>query len=173
VEDKLPLFQRDPGAFRRLGFELYDRDGARVNAEGIDWRAYSKGDFPFRLRQQSGAANALGQVKILFPNEHAVYLHDTPTRDLFAKVRRDFSSGCIRVEDVLDLAAWLLEGTEWDRTRIDAAVQAGVETTARPLAKVPVYILYLTVAYDAELGLRFLDDLYGRDPAVVKALDAA
>jgi murein L,D-transpeptidase YcbB/YkuD len=172
VEDKLPMFQRDPGAFHRLGFELFDADGEPVAGE-VDWNAYSPDDFPYRLRQRPGAANALGQVKILFPNEHAVYLHDTPTRDLFAKVRRDFSSGCIRVEDALGLSQWLLrDKPEWNRARIDSAVAAGQETTVQPSAPVPVYIVYLTVAYDAEHGVRFLDDLYGRDPAVVGALDA-
>lgn len=171
VEDKLPLFRKDPAAFDRLGYELFDAEGEPVDAAGIDWHEYSAEDFPFRLQQRSGDANALGRVKILFPNRHAVYLHDTPTRGLFSKVRRDFSSGCIRVEAVLDLSEWLLQGKSgWDRARIDAAVAAGRESTVR-IEPVPVYIVYLTTALYSDRGLRLLDDLYQRDPAVVKALD--
>jgi L,D-transpeptidase YcbB len=171
VEDKLPMFREDPGAFERLGYELLDREGNRMDAAGIDWHAYSGEDFPYRLQQRPGVANALGNVKILFPNDHSIYLHDTPTRELFSKVRRDFSSGCIRVEDALGLSAWLLQGEPgWDRARIDAAVAAGRESAVR-IEPVPVYIVYLTTALYGERGLRFLDDLYQRDPAVVKALD--
>jgi murein L,D-transpeptidase YcbB/YkuD len=172
VEDKLPMFQKDPGAFHRLGFDAFGKDGEPVQGE-IEWDAWTAEDFPYLLRQRPGAANALGQVKILFPNEHDVYLHDTPTRNLFAKVRRDFSSGCIRVEDTLDLADWLLEDPAWNRPRIDRVIAAGQETTVRLEEKVPVYIVYLTVAYDETGGFRFLDDLYGRDAAVVSALDSA
>jgi L,D-transpeptidase YcbB len=171
VEDKLPLFREDPGAFERLGYELLDAEGNRLDGARIDWHAYSGEDFPYRLQQRPGNANALGHVKILFPNEHSIYLHDTPTRELFSKVRRDFSSGCIRVEDAIGLSAWLLQGKPgWDRAKIDAAAAAGRETMVR-IDPVPVYIVYLTTALYGERGLRFLDDLYQRDPAVVKALD--
>lgn len=172
VEDKLPLFREDPGAFHRLGYELFDAEGNRVDASRIDWHAYSGEDFPFRLKQRPGDANALGHVKILFPNEHSIYLHDTPTRELFSKVRRDFSSGCIRVEDAIGISAWLLQDKPgWDRAHIDAAAAAGRETLVR-IEPVPVYIVYLTMGMYGDQGLRFLDDLYQRDPAVVKALDA-
>jgi L,D-transpeptidase YcbB len=173
VQDKLPLFKRNPGEFDRLGFELLDRAGNRVDPAGIDWQTLSARNFPYRLRQRPGAQNALGQVKILFPNPHAVYLHDTPTRGLFARVRRDFSSGCIRVEGALDLAEWLLAGRDsaaWDRSRIDAAVAGGAETPVALRPTLPVHIVYLTVVPDGNGEVRFIDDLYGRDQAVGEAL---
>jgi murein L,D-transpeptidase YcbB/YkuD len=173
VQDKLPLFGGDPHAVEQLGFEILDAGGQRVDPSTIDWDTVSADRFPYRLRQRPGPMNALGQVKLMFPNPHNVYLHDTPTRGLFAKVRRDFSSGCIRVEEALDLTEWLLAGTPaWDRARIDAAVASGAATTV-PLAEaVPVHIVYLTAVADETGGVRFVDDLYGRDPAVLGALDA-
>ncbi len=173
VEDKLPLFQKDPQAFHRLGYELFKPNGEPVQDE-VNWHAYTADDFPFRLRQRPGTANALGNVKILFPNENAVYLHDTPQRALFAKTRRDFSSGCIRVDDALGLAGWLLQDdARWNRAAIDAAVAAGQESTVRLKQEMPIFITYLTVSYDERRYVRLLEDLYERDPAVVRALDAA
>lgn len=173
-EDKLPLFRRDPAAFERLGFELVDPRGKVLEARNIDWQRVSAASFPWNLRQRPGPLNALGQVKILFPNAHEVYLHDTPARGLFAEVRRNFSAGCIRVEDALGLSEWLITDLAgWDRERIDRAVATGRETAVAPSKPVPVYILYRTVAFTEEGKLRLLDDLYERDAAVVAALDRA
>jgi murein L,D-transpeptidase YcbB/YkuD len=171
VRDKLPQFQRDPGAAVRLGFEAVDAAGYRIDPSGIDWSAYSPANFPFRLRQRPGPENALGEVKLMLPNRHDVYLHDTPSRDLFARVRRDFSSGCIRVDDALGLTEWVLEGTGWDRARIDAAVATGMPTEVRLAASLPVHLVYRTAALDAGGGVRLLADPYGRDPVLVAALE--
>ena len=171
--DKLPLFRRDPGAVSRLGYKVLDRQGKAVNPADINWSEVSAASFPYRLRQTPGPANALGQVKIMFPNPHNVYLHDTSERSLFDAEQRAFSSGCIRVKDPLDLAAWLLEGTpDWDRTRIDAAVASRAETRVDLLAPVPVYVVYFTAIDDSCGGVRYLPDSYGRDEAVLAALDS-
>jgi murein L,D-transpeptidase YcbB/YkuD len=173
VQDKLPLFRRDPAAFQRLGYELLDASGQVIDAAGIDFSALSRQRFPYRLRQRPGPANALGQVKLILPNRHDIYLHDTPSRGLFDRVRRSFSSGCIRVEDALGLAEWTLAGRpDADRARIDAVLASGVETRLDLDAAVPVHLLYLTVAASEEGGLRYLDDLYGRDAVLLRALDA-
>jgi murein L,D-transpeptidase YcbB/YkuD len=173
TQDKLPVFRRDPAQVDRLGFVVLDAWGRSVDHGGIDWAALSRERFPYRLRQRPGPLNALGAVKLMMPNDHDVYLHDTPTRGLFARVRRDFSSGCIRVEDTLDLAEWALAGVPgWDRARIDAAVASGVETRVDLAAPIPVHLQYLTAVVDADGGLRFVADLYGRDEALVAALDA-
>ncbi|MCW5724208.1 MAG: L,D-transpeptidase family protein [Maricaulaceae bacterium] len=172
VRDKLPAFRRDPGEVERLGFEVLTHSGDRVDPATIDWNETPANPFPYRIRQRPGPLNALGQVKLMFPNIHNVYLHDTPTRGLFSQVRRDFSSGCIRVEDALDLTEWVLAGGEWDRERIDAAVASGRETVVRLPTAVPVHILYLTAVAEAGGSIRFVDDLYGRDPALIAALDA-
>ncbi|MEJ8569555.1 L,D-transpeptidase family protein [Elongatibacter sediminis] len=172
VQDKLPTFRQDPGAVDRLGFEIVDAQGRKVDPGSIDWATVTAQTFPFRLRQAPGPLNALGQVKIMFPNSHAVYLHDTPTRGLFSRVRRDFSSGCIRVEDALGLTAWILNGSPgWDRARIEKAVASGKETRVEVPARVPVHLLYLTVVPGTGNHVRFIDDIYGRDTAVLEALD--
>lgn len=173
VRDKLPQFQRDPGAAVRLGFEAVDASGRRVDVAGIDWKAYSPGNFPFRLRQRPGPDNALGDVKLMLPNRHDVYLHDTPARGLFARARRDFSSGCIRVEDALGLTEWVLEGTDWDRARIDAVVATDTPTEVRLAAPLPVHLVYRTAALDAAGRVRLLADPYGRDAVLLAALERA
>ncbi len=168
--DKLPLFQRDPAAVDRLGFQVLDREGKVVNASAIDWNALPAGTMPYRIRQAPGARNALGQVKIMFPNRHNVYLHDTPDRGLFARRQRAFSSGCIRTQDPIDLTEWLLSETpDWDRARIDSVLDGSRETRMNLSAKVPVHILYMTVVSDAA-GVRFVDDIYDRDAAVLAGL---
>ena len=173
VQDKLPLFRRDPDAFIRSGYELLDATGRPVAPEGVDWNALSRANFPYRLRQRPGPANALGEVKILFPNRHDVYLHDTPTHDLFARTRRSFSSGCIRVEGALEMAEWLLQETPgWGGARMQTALSKVEEQGVRLAQPVPVYLVYLTVASADDGSVRFLDDLYGRDAALVNALDA-
>ena len=167
--DKLPLFKRDPGAVQRLGFQVLS-GGQPVS--NVDWNAIPAGTMPYRIRQAPGPTNALGQVKIMFPNPHNVYLHDTPTRGLFAQRQRAFSSGCLRTQDPLDLSAWLLEETPgWDAARIDATVQAGKETRVNLAEPVPVHILYFTVETDAG-GVRYLDDIYDRDTKVLAGLNA-
>lgn len=170
--DKLPAFQKDPGAVSRLGFQVLDRSGRVVDPATIDWKVVSAANFPYRLRQAPGPQNALGQVKIMFPNPHNVYLHDTPTRGLFAERQRAFSSGCLRTQYPIDLSEWLLMDTPgWDRAAIDKAVASGKETRADLAAPIPVHILYLTAVSDGAGGVRYLDDFYQRDDAVLTGLD--
>lgn len=169
--DKLPAFREDPGMVERLGFEVLDRSGRQVDPATVDWRKIDAQDFPYRLRQQPGPQNALGQVKMMFPNPHNVYLHDTPSRELFARSRRDFSSGCIRVHRAIELSAWVLQATPgWDRARIDRIVADGKETTVSLAKKLPVHVMYMTAVRGADGKVRFLDDIYDRDSRLIKAL---
>lgn len=173
VLDKLPQFRKDPEAVQRLGFQVLDRDGNEVDPAIIDWDAVPAQGFPYRLRQRPGPQNALGRVKMMFPNVHDVYLHDTPAQVLFEKSRRAFSSGCIRVDNALDLASWLLAGTAgWDRARIDSVVASGAVTTITLGEAVPVQIVYLTAVPDGAGGVRLIDDVYGRDAALNALVDA-
>ena len=173
TQDKLPLFQRDPEAFARGGYALLDPQGLPVDVAGVDFSQLSRNRFPYRLRQQPGPANALGQVKLILPNSHDVYLHDTPSRGLFGRVRRSFSSGCIRVEEALALTDWVLSGARgFDRARIDAVIASGVETRVDLSEPLPVHLLYLTAVDDDAGGVRLIDDLYQRDPRLLRALDA-
>ncbi|MCA8928599.1 MAG: L,D-transpeptidase family protein [Alphaproteobacteria bacterium] len=173
-EDELPMFRRDPDAVQRLGFQVVDRaTGQPVNPYLIDWNQVPAYPFPYRLRQSPGPLNALGQVKILFPNRHSVYLHDTPSRQLFARARRTFSSGCIRVQDVFDLVGWLLNDPQtWGPEQMRSVVDARKEKWVTLPQPVPVHILYMTAVAAANGEVRYLPDVYHRDGRVVQALDS-
>jgi murein L,D-transpeptidase YcbB/YkuD len=172
-KDKLAQFRRDPGAISRMGYRIYDRAGNAVDASAVDWNKVSASGFPYRIRQAPGPSNALGQVKFIFPNPYAVYLHDTPERALFERTARTFSSGCIRVQDPVGLAGWVLEETPgWGQAEIDAAIATGAETRATLAAPVPIHIVYLTAFPDAGGMVTYAPDVYGRDGAVLEALAA-
>jgi murein L,D-transpeptidase YcbB/YkuD len=123
-----------------------------------------------QLVQKPGPNNALGRVKIMFPNPYLVYLHDTPNKSLFEKNDRTFSSGCIRVERALELARLLLDEARWDGDAIRKVVESTRTTTVTLRRKVPVLLLYWTVDFDDDGRPHFKRDVYGRDPALVKAL---
>lgn len=169
--DKLPQFRRDPGAVARLGYQILDRGGQRVDPSAIDWAAVPASPFPYRIRQAPGPANALGQAKFMFPNSYDVYLHDTPDRALFERTQRTFSSGCIRVENPIDLAEWVLDETPgWDRERIGVALATGRETRADLAAPLPIHIVYLTAFPAADGSIAYAPDVYGRNAALLAAL---
>jgi hypothetical protein len=171
IRDKLPQFRRDPGAVSRLGYQIYSRDGERVDAAGIDWNTVPASPFPYRIRQAPGPANALGQVKFIFPNAYDVYLHDTPEKALFSQPERAFSSGCIRVSDPLGLAEWALSGTPgWDAEKIDATVRAGRESRINLSNPLPIHIVYLTAFPGPDGEIAFLNDVYGRDGPLLAAM---
>ena len=171
--DILPAQKRDRNTLRKKGLDVIDAKGNPVDASTIDWANMTASRFPYMLRQGPGPDNALGRVKFMFPNEHAVYLHDTPSKSLFDKDERAFSSGCIRVQDPLKLAEILLDGQKgWDRAEIDRVV-AGGKTTSVSLAKpIPVWLTYWTAWVDADGAVEFRRDLYGRDAKVLSSLAA-
>lgn len=170
-KDVFPGIRRDPRYLEKKGLEVFDRNGRRIDAASIDWSRYTARNFPYFLRQASGDDNALGRVKIMFPNPHLVYLHDTPARSLFDKDDRTFSSGCIRVERPFELAERLLAGTSWTREALDAAVATGETRTVRLPKPVPVLLIYWTVDEDARGRIVFKRDPYDRDPPLAAALD--
>ena len=109
VKDKLPVIQRDPGYLKKNNIRVIDSQGREVDPYKVNWKAYGPGRLPpYQLRQDPGDDNALGLVKIMFPNPYAVYLHDTPSKSLFDKDERTFSSGCIRVQKAFELAEIVL-----------------------------------------------------------------
>jgi murein L,D-transpeptidase YcbB/YkuD len=171
VRDKLPLLQKDPQALSRGRFLVLAGQQV-IDPASVDWSALSASHFPYRLRQQPGPQNALGRVKIMFPNRFNVYLHDTPDRELFERGVRTFSSGCIRVEKPVELAAWVLAETPgWDHEALEAAIATGRERTIPVSMPVPVHILYWTARMDADGTAQFRPDVYGRDPRVAAALE--
>ncbi|MCC7258429.1 MAG: L,D-transpeptidase family protein [Gammaproteobacteria bacterium] len=169
-EDILPKLRRDPGYLRRERITVLDRAGQVVDPLTVDWSAYRRG-VPYTLRQEPGPANALGRIKLMFPNPHAVYLHDTPARELFTRPKRTFSSGCIRVEDPLGLAELVLDDARWDRAALEAGIATGRTQRVSLRTPVPVLLVYLTAVVDPDGVVRFSRDVYGRDPALQAALD--
>ena len=126
------------------------------------------------VRQPPGPSNALGRLKIEMPNDHAIYLHDTPAQALFGRPVRAFSHGCIRTQHVRDFAAVLLAPTgEWDRAAIDRAIAAGETRQAQLAEPVPVYIAYFTAAATSDGDIVTYADIYGRDAPVRQALNRA
>ena len=167
-----PKAKADPSYLTERNFRLVGSNGS-VDPQSLDWSAYSPRSFPFRVIQGPGTKNALGRVKFIFPNRYNVYLHDTPSRSLFSKTGRAFSHGCIRVQDPIKLAEILLGARAgWDRGRIDQALASGRQTRVNLKKPLRVAILYWTV--DPGLGgtARFYNDVYKRDGALIKALDA-
>jgi murein L,D-transpeptidase YcbB/YkuD len=122
-------------------------------------------DRSLQFRQRPGPGNSLGRVKFLLPNRYNVYLHDTPARRLFNAVRRDYSHGCVRVQEPFALAQWVLEGTGWTPSRIRAAMNGGAETHVPLAGPIPVYVAYFTAWVDDEGHARFLPDVYRHDAA--------
>ena len=171
-EDILPKLRVDSGYLAKKKLRLIDFNGAPVDASKINWRT-TAGGFPYFLRQEGGPENPLGRVAFMFPNVHAVYLHDTPTRGLFQQAERAFSSGCIRIENPLKLAEVVLrDDPHWDQTTLEKAVAKGKNQRINLPRKITIMLLYLT-AFPAQDGtVQFRRDVYGRDPAVLAALES-
>jgi murein L,D-transpeptidase YcbB/YkuD len=121
------------------------------------------------VRQKPGPKNALGLIKFIFPNDQNVYLHSTPAQSLFGESRRDFSHGCIRVEDPKALAEWVLRNNPgWTREKIDAAFKAEKQLQVNLTREIPVLIVYGTAVAKEDGQVFFLDDIYGFDKKLAK-----
>jgi len=172
AEDALPAIRQDPGYLSRKQLQVIDGKGSPVDPSSINWNAFGAAAFPYRLQQKAGDHGALGRIKFVMPNRHIVYLHDTPTKDLFEKSSRTFSSGCIRVENPARLAELVLDDSlKWNGGAIRSAIATG-KTHSEPLPRrIPVFILYLTAVAERD-EVFFLEDIYDRDGAVLRALNA-
>ena len=169
TKDLLPKIRANPLFLSRMGirvFKGWGENAPEVDPSSVDW-ANPNVTRQYRLRQDPSRLNSLGTVKINFPNRDSVYLHDTPVKTLFGRNARNFSSGCVRVQDVRDLVAWLMdENAGWDRTRIDKVIASGEHMDVPLASPVPIYMMYLT-AWVAEDGVvNFRDDVYDRDAAL-------
>jgi murein L,D-transpeptidase YcbB/YkuD len=170
-KDILPKVKRDPSYLLKRNINVVDQNGKVINQASIDWSQYTGGNFPYQLRQEPGPDNALGRIKFIFPNSHFVFLHDTPSKSLFDKTERAFSSGCIRVDNPVKLAELLLnDPTNWSQDKIMEAIDSMQTRTVFLPEPLPVLILYWTVAFDEEGRIYFKKDLYGRDEAVLAGL---
>ncbi len=186
IKEMLPQLQKDPYYLERQGFEVtyagrkpvrkmvvntfFGTRTIEVRDGGIDWANMSAADMNrVRIRQPPGERNALGHIKFMFPNKHAVYLHDTPTRHLFAKDTRALSHGCIRVQDPFKLADVLLEDTSLDGAKLKAMVGGG-ERRIDLAHKIPIHIAYFTAEVLPDGSLLTRPDVYGTDKKMKAAL---
>jgi murein L,D-transpeptidase YcbB/YkuD len=169
----LSPLSRDPDYLMKKGFEVVDSKQNVVASGTItpDFLQQLRAGKLF-VRQKPGPKNSLGLVKFIFPNEHDVYMHDTPATEFFAKTRRDFSHGCIRLEKPVELAAWILrDNPGWNMDRIRAALN-GQKTEQVNLARpIPVAIVYGTAIVPEDGLVHFYDDIYGLDAALEQVLE--
>jgi murein L,D-transpeptidase YcbB/YkuD len=162
--DEVRRARADSSFLSSHGFHIYNLDGMEVEPESIDWHSVGPGNFPYRLVQQPGPENALGPVKLDFPNAESVYLHGTNQRELFAKQDRYLSSGCMRMQQPVDMAAFLLsDDPNWQRAHIDQVIESG-KTTFVPLkTQMPVHVVYMTSWVNEDGVIEFRKDFYKYD----------
>ncbi|MBX3511001.1 MAG: L,D-transpeptidase family protein [Hyphomonadaceae bacterium] len=166
----LPRFRRNPNAAAAEDFDVIDDSGRIIDPADVDWRARP---FPYTLRQRAGPGNALGRLRFDLPNPYAVFLHDTPSRGLFERDDRALSHGCIRVSEPVRLAANVLGDPMWDEPALDTAIEGGATQVITLGVPLPIYVLYLTAAPEQEGAVRYGEDIYDRDRALLRALDRA
>jgi murein L,D-transpeptidase YcbB/YkuD len=169
----IPKTRRDPDYLGDHGFEVVNGDGDVVpSSPATDDLISGLRSGSLSVRQKPGPKNALGLVKFIFPNQYNVYLHSTPQQELFARSRRDFSHGCIRVENPVGLAAWVLrDKPQWTVDKIKAAMNDGPDNVQVNLDKpIPVLILYSSAVVEPDGEVRFFDDIYGHDKSLAKVL---
>jgi murein L,D-transpeptidase YcbB/YkuD len=173
VKDKLPELRRNPGALKRMNIRVLDGSGREVNPYSVNWNQYGPSRLPpYQFVQDPGPNNALGLVKIMFPNPYLVYLHDSPAKSLFEQDQRTFSSGCIRVQQPFELAALVLNDPQWNPQSIDAVIATKQTRTVNLKTPVPVLLLYWTAQPRPDGQVNFRNDVYGRDPPTLAALDS-
>jgi L,D-transpeptidase YcbB len=161
--------RRDPGYLSRMHMEVLDAHDNPIEPASVDWSGTRTPNFT--VRQQNGAWNALGAIKIDMPNPDSVYMHDTNQRNLFSDDYRFDSHGCARVDNVRDLAAWLLqeELPKWNRAVIDAAIATGQRQDIALPKKVPVAWIYLTAWMTRDQTIQFRNDIYDQDEQLLEA----
>jgi murein L,D-transpeptidase YcbB/YkuD len=167
VHDILPKIQRSKRYFYAYKYEIFSGWGdnsVKLDPGDIDWNKLSADNFPYRLRQRPGPRNAMGRVKFMFPNVFNIYLHDTPEKHLFNRDRRDFSSGCIRVEDPIELAIFLMP--ELTPEKIASKMNQDREEYVNLQQKIPVHLVYFTAEADSTGNVSFREDIYGLDESI-------
>ena len=165
--ETLPEIMKDPGFLARANMEVLDKSGQPIDPSTIDVADPAS----YRFRQRPGAQNSLGLVKFMFPNQFNVYLHDTPTDSLFARASRSFSHGCVRLENPLALAEYVLRDQQgWTREKIEEAMHAEEERTVKLKKAIPVYLGYWTARVSSDGVMQFRKDVYGIDSRLTALL---
>lgn len=173
-DEYLPLLRRDPYALASQGFRIFaswsDND-SEIDPATVDWNSINPKAFPYRVRQEPGATNALGYIFFPFQNKYGIYMHDTATRRLFTEGSRNFSHGCIRLLNPLDFVERVFNGRAgFDRTRVQRAIDGGEQVHYSFPESVKLYVTYRTVTAAPDGTPTFRDDVYGRDRKVVAAM---
>ena len=172
TKEYLPMLKRNPNAVSHL--KWIDSRGRVVNRSAVNFNAFSAKSFPFAIKQPPSSRNALGLVKFMFPNKHNIYLHDTPSKSLFAREVRAFSHGCIRLSDPFDFAyALLAKQTSDPEGTFKKALNSRVETPITLQTPVPVHLVYRTAVAPAKGRMNYRRDVYGRDAKVWAGLEKA
>jgi murein L,D-transpeptidase YcbB/YkuD len=165
--ETLPEIMKDPGFLDRTNMEVLDKNGKPIDPSTIDVTDPTS----YRFRQRPGEQNSLGLVKFMFPNQFNVYLHDTPADSLFARASRSFSHGCVRVENPVALAEYVLRDYEgWNREKIEEAMHAEEERTVKLKKAIPVYLGYWTARVSGDGAMQFRKDVYGIDTRLTALL---
>lgn len=178
-KELLPKLKRDPGYLGKNGYRLFSGWGAgasEVDPHSVDWSQVSASHFTYKIRQDPGPKNSLGQIKFVFPNTQNIYLHDTPSRQLFQETMRAFSHGCIRVQNPVDLAVVLLkdkDGEGWTKEKLTQVIASGEQKTITLPKPLPVHLVYLTAWVNKDGSVNFRDDIYGRDNRLAEGLKRA
>jgi L,D-transpeptidase YcbB len=165
ANEYLPKLRRDPGYLDKLGFKVVTQQGKVVSSRSVSWDSYGS-KIPYGIQQPPGAKNALGELKFLFPNAHDIYMHDTPSRELFEKDVRAFSHGCVRVQNPREFASVVLG---WTAEEVAAKVESKGSETVRLKQKLPVHITYFTAWPDEQGNIVYYNDIYGRDRTLENA----
>ncbi len=170
-KDVLPKIKKDRSYLKKKNMNIIDRNGNIINPQSINWSSVSAGNFPYMIRQEPGPTNALGRVKIMFPNKHLVYLHDTPSKSKFDRAKRAFSSGCVRVQKPFELVEILLKNQiKWNQESFRKILDSGKTRRVNLPEPVPVLLLYFTARMGEKGQVYFFKDVYKRDEKVIKAL---
>jgi murein L,D-transpeptidase YcbB/YkuD len=170
-KDLIPLMQDKPDYLTQNHIRIYDPSHKEVQPSQINW--YSEDAVHYTFREDPGDANSLGRIRINFPSQYGVYMHDTPLKNLFGEDFRYDSSGCCRVQNVRALVEWLLEGTKsWSSDRIDQAIKSGDQVNVNLTKPVPLHWVYVTAWSASDGVVQFREDIYDRDGLGAPAIPA-
>ena len=169
VNEMMPKLNKDPAYLDRIGYEVTTASGKRVSSSSVDWQAVATRAQTINVRQLPGRRNALGQLKILFPNKHAIYMHDTPAKSLFKRDRRAFSHGCIRLQDPRAMAAAVLGKS---KDYVAARIAQGKNDKDPVRLDIPIYVAYFTAWPNPDGRVEYFDDVYDRDVYLSRAMAA-
>jgi murein L,D-transpeptidase YcbB/YkuD len=159
-KDLIPKMQQEPDYLYKNRIRIYDQRGRELASNQVDWFSNEAANYMFR--QDPGEQNSMGTIRVNMPNQHAVYMHDTPSKNLFGEELRFHSSGCVRIQNIRDFVAWLLRD-QWSRPQVDHAIAAGERADAKLSKPMAVYWVYITAWANPDGVVQFRDDVYGHD----------